>query len=210
MKSSANFWDGIAAKYAKTPVRDMQAYELTLERTQSYLKQSDQVLEVGCGTGTTAIHHAPATNELIATDFSNSMLDVGRERAARQGVDNIRFVKADVTEAPSGPFDAVMAFNLLHLLPDVEGSLAGIHQRLKPGGYFISKTTCKPEQGVSLHYSMMMMALPIMQFFGKAPFVRMQSMHDLEKIIEQAGFDIIETGDYPAKPPGRFIVARKI
>jgi len=208
-KTDPKFWDGIAAKYAKSPIRDMPAYELTLERTESYLKQTDQVLELGAGTGTTAIRLAPAVAKMVATDFSGALLNVGRERAAKQKVVNVKFTKAAVAEAPSGPFDVVMAFNLLHLLEDLKGSLTEAYARTKPGGYFISKTTCTPHRGAPLHFRMIMAVLPIMQFFGKAPYVRMRSEQELENAIEQAGFVIVETGNYPANPPNRFIVARK-
>jgi len=36
--TAAKFWDRVAQKYAKSPIRDMPAYELTLERTQFYLR----------------------------------------------------------------------------------------------------------------------------------------------------------------------------
>ena len=209
MMNNAKFWDRAAAKYAKSPISDMQAYEFTLERTRSYMTQSDQVLELGCGTGSTAIRLAPAVSRIIATDCSGAMLDVGRDRAAEQETDNVQFEKAVVAEAPKGPFDVVTAFNLLHLLEDLDGALAEIFARTKPGGYFISKTTCTPDRGAPLHFRLIMAVLPVMQFFGKAPFVRMRTVQELEQAIEQAGFGIIETGNYPAKPPSRFVVARK-
>lgn len=209
MKANAKFWDGIAEKYAKTAIGDMPAYETTLERSRSYLQKNHRVLELGCGTGTTAIHLAGAAGEIIATDCSNAMLEVGRGRAWDQSVENISFVQADVSAPPEGPFDVVMAFNLLHLLEGFEGTLTKIHGLLKPGGHFISKTTCKPENGVSCRYSIMMAILPVMQLFGKAPYVRMRKVREFEDAVENAGFEIIETGSYPVKPPARFIVARK-
>ena len=48
-----------------------------------------------------------------------------------------------------------------------------------------------------------------MQVFGKAPYVNFLTIDRLERAIESAGFEILETGDYPAKPPSRLVVARK-
>ncbi|QFT57763.1 hypothetical protein FIU94_02910 [Sulfitobacter sp. THAF37] len=45
---------------------------------------------------------------------------------------------------------------------------------------------------------------------GKAPFVRFLRIADPDRAIEEAGFEIIETGDYPASPPGHFVVARRL
>ena len=64
MQETMKFWDGIAEKYAKRPISDMAAYEYTLGRTRSYLKPEDQVLELGCGTGSTAL--------LLAGDVLNT------------------------------------------------------------------------------------------------------------------------------------------
>ena len=70
MQDATLFWDRIAPKYAKSPVRDQQAYEATLARTRSYLGAEDKVLELGCGTGSTALILADAVAEYTATDLS--------------------------------------------------------------------------------------------------------------------------------------------
>ena len=55
MQQAETFWDGAAENYAKSPIRDVEAYNYTLERTRTYLSPTDKVLEVGCGTGSTAL-----------------------------------------------------------------------------------------------------------------------------------------------------------
>ncbi|MDW4549614.1 methyltransferase domain-containing protein [Defluviimonas sp. D31] len=217
MQTAAKFWDGIAEKYAKSPIRDMESYTYTLERTRSYLSPDDRVLELGCGTGSTALLLAPRVGEITASDVSPAMIAVGRRKAAAEGVTNIRFTAADVLdEAPGeGLYDAVLAFNLLHLLPDPERALRRVAARLKPGGLFISKTICLPEPGSGwtrerLVLTLMRGALPVMQLLGKAPFVRITRIAELEAMVTAAGFKIIETGNHPAQPPRRYIVARKV
>ncbi len=54
------------------------------------------------------------------------------------------------------------------------------------------------------------MYVSMMQMMGKAPFVKFMETAELETAIETAGFEIIETGNYPAAPPCRFVVARKL
>ena len=46
-----------------------------------------------------------------------------------------------------------------------------------------------------------------MQLVGKAPHVNKFSVATLERKIMQAGFDIVESGTFPA--PSRYLVARK-
>jgi ubiquinone/menaquinone biosynthesis C-methylase UbiE len=187
----------------------MPAYEYTLGRTRSYLKQSDHALELGAGTGSTAIALADSVKQITVTDISGEMLDIGRERAAEAEVTNISFAQAIPKTAPKGPFDVVMAHNFLHLVDTLESDLADIAWRVKSGGLFISKTPCIAEPGLGLKFGLMKVVIPLMQAFGKAPFVRYLGIAELEKLIGDAGFDIIETGNYPVRPPSRYIVARK-
>ena len=53
------FWDRLAKRYARMPVADQAAYETKLEKTRAFLRPDSRVLEFGCGTGSTAILHAP-------------------------------------------------------------------------------------------------------------------------------------------------------
>lgn len=210
MIAAEKFWDGIAEKYARTPIRDMDSYERTLTRTASYLKPSDQVLELGCGTGTTALRLAPQVAGITATDVSPGMLAVGTRKAAEQHQANVRFVQAEAGQPPEGPFDVVMAFNLLHLVEDLDATLHEAREVTKTGGLLISKTFCAPSTGSSLKYRVMRLILPLMQLAGRAPLVRFMSEAQLDSAIERAGFEIVERDSFPAKDARRFIVARKV
>ncbi len=53
------------------------------------------------------------------------------------------------------------------------------------------------------------LAIGALRLIGKAPYVRFFRIKELEQAITAHGFDIVETGNFPAKPPSRFIVARK-
>ncbi|CUH65804.1 Demethylmenaquinone methyltransferase [Thalassovita gelatinovora] len=211
MQSAAKFWDKMAHRYAETPIRDMDSYEYTLERTRSYLKQSDRVLELGCGTGTTAVNLAGSAGVVVASDLAAEMVQIGKTRAAEANADNVYFVQADVDDAElrEDPYDVVMAFNLLHLIEDIDVALAHIRDMVKPGGVFISKTVCLAESGGSLKLRAIKLALPLMQLLGKAPFVRFFSIGALERAFEKAGFEIIESGNFPARPPSRYLVVRR-
>ena len=204
MITAAKFWDGVAEKYARTPIKDLASYEYTLERTASYLKKTDDVLELGCGTGMTALRLSEFAGTVTATDVSQGMLDVGRKHAAEQGNGNVKFVQATAETPPKGPFDVALAFNLLHLLEDLDGGLARIHSTLKPGGLFISKTFCPQSNGASMRFRAIRLALPLMQLFGKAPFVRFLSEAELGRAIERAGFELIEQDSFPARDARRF------
>ena len=203
---SARFWDRIAPGYARKPVKDQVSYETTLERTRARLSSGDDVLEIGCGTGTTALKLADAARHILATDISPQMIRIGEEKAREARIANVDFLAATVedTRLDGRGFDAVLAFNLLHLVEDLDETLRRVASLVKPGGHFISKTVCLEGQG--WYFKPM---ISVMQTFGKAPYVNFLTIKGLERDIEAAGFEILETGDYPAKPPSRFVVARK-
>ena len=209
MQNAAVFWDKVAEKYAKSPISDMESYTYTLERTRSYLKRDDHVLEIGCGTGSTALLLAGDVRQITASDLSANMIAVGVRKAREQGIANVEFVTAGLSESKldGGAYDAILALNILHLLEDLPAAARRINGLLKPGGIFISKTVCSFGAGTPLKFRLMKLILPLMQMIGKAPYVNFMQSVELENIISSAGFKIIETGDYP--PPSRYIVARK-
>lgn len=204
----ARFWDRTARKYAADKIADPAGYERTLERTQHYLQASDAVLEVGCGTGTTALRLAPCVASLVATDVSGEMIAIAREKAAAQGCSNVLFetARAETPDRPDGCFDAVLGFNVLHLVAAREVVLRNIHRLLKPGGLFISKTPCLAQMGLPVR-----LLVPVMQAVGMAPYVGIFTDAELERDITAAGFEIIERARHASKGKDTrpFLVARK-
>lgn len=206
MADSARFWDKIADKYAKKPVKDTESYDKTLDCTRKHLSASDEVLEIGCGTGSTALLLAPSAKRITGSDISPRMIEIAGEKAVNQKVENVRFERGTAFDEKleRESFDVVMAFNLIHLLDDIPGAVSRVHELLKPRGLFISKTVCLAEQS-----RLWAFAVAIMKPLGFAPDVTCLKVAELEGMITGAGFEILETGLYPPSPPARFIVARK-
>jgi ubiquinone/menaquinone biosynthesis C-methylase UbiE len=200
------FWDRAARGYAARPVADSKAYETTLERTRAWLEPTDDALEIGCGTGSTAVRLAPHVSSITATDISPEMIAIAEERRSGGGPGNVTFLAAALSDArlESTAFDVVMAFNVLHLLEDLPDALIRIGRLLKPGGLLISKTPCLGDMSVVLR-----LAIPAMQLLGKAPPVSYFGKDALRRAMQEAGFDIEETGLHAAKGHALFIVARK-
>jgi ubiquinone/menaquinone biosynthesis C-methylase UbiE len=209
MENDARFWDRIARKYAADPIADMAGYERTLQRTRECLQGGEVVFEFGCGTGTTALKLAPSLGRIVATDISGQMIAIAREKAEAEGCANVEFAVAtpDAAPWPDGTFDVALGFNVLHLVAAREAALRGIHRLLKPGGLFISKTPCLKEMNPAVRF-----AIPLMQVFGKAPYVSVFSGPELEREIAAAGFELVERARHGTrgKDPRPFFVARKV
>ncbi len=207
MRQPETFWDKLAVKYSNSPIKNMEAYETTMERTRAHLKPEDNVLEVGCGTGTTALKLAPAVAHITASDFSSGMIEIGRGKAADQGVENVTFVQATLDDATlvEGSYDAVLAYNVLHLIEDLPAAVKRIHALLKPDGQFISKTPC-----MGGRFSIWPLVLPFLQMIGKAPHVGFLKTDDVDALISDSGFEIVEAENIPPIRPNHFVVARKV
>ncbi len=203
MTNAASFWDRHAAGYAKRPVADQASYEIKLDATRRYLTTSSKVLELGCGTGSTAIAHAPYAGNIVATDISDGMLDIARQKASDAGVENVEFRQARVDEIRETGYDMVMAHSLLHLLEDRDIAIRQILTMLKPGGVFVSSTMCLGDA-----YRWVGWIKAPARALGLFPLLRVFTADQLRDSIRKAGFDI-EYDWQPSPKKGLFLVARK-
>lgn len=199
------FWDRMAKRYSRSPVANEEAYQKKLEVTRSYLRPDMEVLEFACGTGSTAVAHAPYVKSITAIDISKNMLQIARSKAEAAHITNIDFKLSGIEEFEAGSqsFDVVMGHSILHLLEDRDMVIAKVHDLLKPDGVFVSSTTC-----VGGGFNIFKLVLPIGHFFGLLPLVRFFSVRELKQSIEACGFEI-EHQWQPASGSAVFIVAKK-
>lgn len=208
IEKDVRFWDRASRKYAAAPIKDPDGYDATLRRTRELLAPGDHVLELGCGTGTTALRLADAVAAYTATDISAAMIAIARERLRASPAAGLVFEAASAeTLSGAGPFGAVLGFNYLHLVRDLTGTLQCIYRLLEPGGLFISKTPCL----ASMNPLIRRVLIPALRAIGKAPHVTSFSEAGLAQQLRDAGFDIVAVehhgGDRPGARP--YIVARK-
>jgi 2-polyprenyl-3-methyl-5-hydroxy-6-metoxy-1,4-benzoquinol methylase len=205
MVSSTRFWDKIAERYSKKPVPDEAVYQRKLEITRGYLSPESEVFEFGCGTGSTAIAHAPHVNHILAVDLSPNMIEVARDKAVRGGITNVDFEVSTIehVDPPTESFDVVLGLSILHLLEDKEAAIAKAHRLLKPGGVFVTSTTCLGDT-----MAFFKLIGPIGRALGLMPMVQVFTVAELVAGITDAGFEI-EDQWQPARGKAVFIVARR-
>lgn len=184
--TSLEFWDRIAPRYAKQPIADTESYARKLAATQALMRSNMNVLEFGCGTGSTALAHSTHVAHIAATDVSAAMIGIARDKAKHAGIENVAFTQSSIEdfEAEAGSYDLVLALNLLHLLPDRTAPLAKVHRLLKPGGIFVSSTVCLADKMWFLRP-----IIPILQLIGKAPFVSFLTSNQVAQEVAAAGFE---------------------
>ena len=205
MAQSTKFWDKIAEKYSKQPIADQASYEKKLAVTREYLRPDMEALEFGCGTGSTALLHAPYVKHIRAVDFAANMIAIAQSKAEAQNIENVTFEQASIDELqiPNQSLDIVFGLSILHLLEDKEAAITKVYQMLKPGGFFVSSTVCLGDA-----MSWFKFIAPIGKVLGIFPLVQVFKSSDLVDGLTQAGFSI----DYqwqPSKDKAVFIVAKK-
>jgi len=208
MDRSDKFWDRKAEGYARSPISDETSYQKKLSDTQKFFTPDMNILEFGCGTGTTAIYHAPHVQHIEAVDISENMLEIGRTKAREACIDNVKFTKGTLTEFNAEPasFDAVLGLNVIHLLPDRRDVLAEVARILKPGGVFVSSTVCLGNSYIRF----IKLLAPLGKFMGIMPDVFILTEVKLVKEIEDAGFTIEVQWHHGMHDMVVFIIARKI
>lgn len=207
--SDARFWDRISRKYAKDAIADQGGYERTLDRTRALLKPDDRVLELGCGTGSTALRLAGDVRSYLATDLSAGMIAIAREKQSANPIPALAFLiaTAEASMLEAERFNAVLGFNYLHMVRDVPATLRRIRALLVPGGLFISKTPCLGDMNPLLS----LVLLPGMRAIGRAPYVSVFRQAELCELVSSAGFDILATENHATRGNDRrpCMVARK-
>jgi SAM-dependent methyltransferase len=143
--------------------------------------------------------------EVVGIDFSEKSVEFCRRRLRETPLDNVRFECADATDTglPDGAFDFVLAADLFeHLYPDVATGVAREAFRLlRPGGRFSAWT---PHRG---HVIEILKNRDII-LARDVSHVDYKSMHDMRRLLSDAGFTIEKAYYAESHVPGLRVVER--
>jgi arsenite methyltransferase len=208
MTTEAKFWDAIADKYAASPVKDVTAFERKQAITREHLRPDANVLEIGCGTGSLALKMSAFAGHIHAVDFSAEMVRIARDKQRAQGVSNVTFhhgtLDADAVSFEPETFASVLAFSVLHLVPDRQRVLRHIAKLLVPGGTLIASNVCLGDSFIPLTP-----LITVARWFGRAPEVHSYNRKTIRQELSAAGFAHIQEHDVGAEKLVAFITARK-
>ena len=182
------YWNRHARNYDRSMALLGRPLPRMLELVGTAIRGRERVLEVAAGTGLVTPVLAREAREVIATDYASKMVDALEARVGAAGVTNVHCEQADLyaLRFEPGSFDAVVAANVLHLVPDLALALASLRRVLTPGGRLVVPTFCHDETAVSWIVSR---ALAVTGFPGHRRFtVRslMQSLQQAGVVIERA------------------------
>lgn len=173
-KSHGNHQPHGKLSYLENPARKN---ELSPEKLWSLIpmKETDDVLDFGAGTGYLTIPAAKAVSgDVYALDMDTEMLDIIKTKALQTETQNIIPVLTDGSEIPlpDESVDLVIASLVLHEIKSLDQTLTQIKNVLKDGGHLIC---------IELE--------PKSESTHKAPRI---SLAGMEQEMKDAGFRVIE------------------
>jgi len=98
-----------------------------------------KVLDVGCGTGASALPAAEKiapNGHVTGVDLAEKLLTIARTKAAQKGLQNIEFQAGDMEKLdfPDAHFDAVVSVFSIFFVPDMKGQVSRLWRLVRPGG----------------------------------------------------------------------------
>ena len=162
----STFWDRVAGLYDLAEWTNRKVNAAAAARVAELVPVGARVLDCAAGTGPFSLAAAKRAGSVLCTDQSEAMLEQARRKARKRKLANIGFAQRDITALPDpdGSYDAVIAANVLHLLPEPEIAVRELWRVTAPGGRLILPTylqgkvgtaygtMIKIYQGVGFHY----------------------------------------------------------
>ena len=176
------FWEKRAASYDRSLKLFGRPFPRMLGLVAESVAGAANVLEVAAGTGLVTAAIAPRVQHLVATDYAGAMVDALRKRVSESSLPNVACEHADIYSLayPPGSFDAVVACNVLHLVPDLPNTLRALCRVLRLGGKLVAPTFCHDETRSSW------LASRVLAVMGQ-PMHRRFTTASLRESLEHAG-----------------------
>ncbi|KQC06740.1 MAG: hypothetical protein APR55_01200 [Methanolinea sp. SDB] len=106
-----------------------------------YIRSGDRVLDIGCGPGYFSRPMARMIGEsgcVVAADLQEEMLAMLSDRAEKEGLSSrihVHKTRPDTLDLGDlGPFDFILAFYVVHEVPDIDQFFDEVYSTLRPGG----------------------------------------------------------------------------
>jgi len=212
ISKTQKFWDKQAKRYDHRERQFEPVFKEVIAKTRKYLNVNDNVLDFGCATGTKTIELAGETKHIYGLDFSTEMINEAILKKDKAKIMNVSFLQGTLfdNDFEKVSFDKIIAYGIIHLLEDCEKVIQKIHELLKPGELFISTTACIKDK-MAFKNSVVFALYLFMKWLGIFPLhLNMFKSVDVERLIENQNFQIVESEKIFHGITVIFIVAKKL
>ncbi len=133
------------AAYLETP-EGLLRLDLAFANLQEFLPRDEHslcALDLGCGTGATAVRLTALGFHVTLVDSSKTMLDIAGRAAQKAGVtERITLKHGDAAQIrdlfPTGSFDVILCHNILEYVDDPGAVLCGAARLMRDSGALLS------------------------------------------------------------------------
>jgi SAM-dependent methyltransferase len=95
------------------------------------------VVEIGCGAGAQALHLESVCERYIGIDYSESLIDAGRQLLAGAAHAELRCVNIKSAEMPAGIADLALVVGALHHMTELDLVMQRVRHLIRPGGHVV-------------------------------------------------------------------------
>lgn len=195
MKTDAEiFWDKQAVRFDKSQDKFESESSEIIFRTKEFLNPDDNVLDFGCATGTKTLELAGQVRHIHGLDTSSEMISLAINKLDATNVKNVSFSYGTIfkDDLDKASFDKILAYSVIHLLPESEKIVRRINDLLKPGGLFISETPCFRE-GMNFGTRLKFAAFRFLKRLGVFPLhMNLFTAADVSQLISSQNFNILK------------------
>ena len=191
-------YQGRVTKYA-------HLFPQTYEIIEKYKPDKGSLLEVGCATGEFLNVGCQRGWQVIGTDASQSLAEVGK---TKYGVEIIVSSSVKAIAWPAEQFDVVYASHVMEHLPSPSATLRELWRVLKPGGLILIQV---PNEFEDLLYVLFRWLATKRYKRGGAPIfdhVYFFSPQTMTRMVEQTGFSLLEISTWQNRNRRNFLASR--
>lgn len=198
-------WDWLAKHYDRG-AHENDLLDQAADAIAARLAPDATVLDFACGTGALSFKLAGRVGTVHGIDTSSRMIELARENARVRGAGNVRFTACSLFDASLEPagYDALLAFNILHLVGDPGEILRRAAELVRPGGHLATEVPCMGE-GNAFHRRV----LPLVTRLGLLSHIEPLTLAEVEEAVAAAGFTRVAGELREGSVPSLFLLAER-
>ena len=195
-----SFWNRHVKSYDRSMLLLGRPVARMAQLAAGAVRGKSRVLEVGAGTGLVTLALAREAGEVVATDYAAEMVAVLEAKVRSQHLANVRCAQEDLYALPYADrsFDAVVAANVLHLVPNFDAALASLRRVLTTDGLLIVPTYCHAATALSRFLSRILRSAGF-------PSHRSFTPHSLRHALEMTDLNVQRAQTLSGPIPIRYI-----
>ena len=174
-----------------------QSKRIQQEIVENYITPGDEVLEIGCGTGTLAVSCAEKGASVVGFDISSQMLAVARRKVQERNLaDKIKLKEIDAIEMDKAfdneTFDKIVSTLVFsEFYPDEQRYVLGEAYRvLRPGGLIVIADEVR-SNSLWKRILQLLVRIPLVVITYILTQTSTKALKDIKSPLIDAGFKII-------------------